>query len=361
MRRIALKDAKPNMQLAAPAYNDFGEMILDSDIYLRLEHVKLLVSKGVSRLIIEDSRVPDLILSPLIPLHIQAEAIKAVFNMMKEVRAQKPGGATIAVQETAYAIAQQIEESIMGDPDIMGTSSLKGYTYIHPVQSAITSMMLAKEAGYDHSDILRVGEAAMLQDIGYALIPQALIEKSGQLTEAEDEELQKHPQYAAQILRQYSNVQPYTVDAVLQHHERWDGSGYPDRKKGWDIPPHAQMVAIADTFCDLISKKPNRQPFSLSEAFEYIMAASGQLFDPELVEVFARRIPMYPSGVMVQLTSGEIGIVIAPNIGQLGRPQVRICYQPNPRDASAPIPVNPPIDIDLSSSAYQQKLVAKLV
>ena len=192
MRRIAIRDARPNMELAAPAYNDYGEMILDVGVSLNTEYMKLLIGKGVSRLIVEDSRVKDLILSPLIPQHVQADAVKAVFQMMKEARTGQPGAGVLAVQEAAYAMGRHIEESIVGEPDVMGCNLLKGYIYIHPVQSAIVAMILAKEAGYDHSDLLRAGEAAILQDIGYSLIPPQIIEKQGELTQEEDQILRRH-------------------------------------------------------------------------------------------------------------------------------------------------------------------------
>jgi HD-GYP domain-containing protein (c-di-GMP phosphodiesterase class II) len=359
MRRIALKDAKPNMMLSMPAYDDYGQMILDEGAVIKLEHVQALVKSGVSRLIIEDPRVSDVILSDLVPKHVEARAIKAVRQMMDDVRSGQLGGGIAGVMGTAHDMAQYMEDSIMGEPDVMGCSSLSAYAYVHPVQSAIISMVIAKAAAYEPQDILRVGESAMLQDIGYALIPKEILEKNTTLTDEELQKVSRHSEYAAEVLKRYPKVQRHTIEAVYQHHERWDGTGYPNGTKGWDIPPHAQMVAIADIYCDLISTRPDRKAYTIAAAVEYIMGASGELFDPELVEVFARRIPMYPTGVMVKLASGEVGIVIDPNIGAVGRPKIRICAVPHPRQAG--LMSVKPYDVDLTAPDNTYMMVQQII
>jgi len=359
MRRIAIKDAKPDMMLVTPAYNDYGQMVLDEGAVLKLQNVQALLKSGVSRLIIEDPRVSEVILSDLVPKHVEARAIKAVRQMTDDVRSGQLGGGIAGVMGTVHDIAQYMEDSIMGEPDVMGCSSISAYPYVHPVQSAIISMVIAKAAAYEPQDILNIGESAMLQDIGYALIPQEILEKNTALTEEELQKLSRHPEYAAEVLRRYPKLERHTIDAVYQHHERWDGTGYPNGTKGWDIPPHAQMVAIADVYCDLISTRPAREAYTIAAAVEFIMGASGELFDPDLVEVFARRIPMYPTGVMVKLASGEIGIVVDPNIGSVGRPKIRICYVPHPRQAG--LMAVKPFDVDLVSPDNTYMMVQQIV
>ncbi len=145
--------------------------------------------------------------------------------------------------------------------------------------------------------------------------------------------------------------EPEVIRAVLEHHERWDGSGYPQRLKGEEISPYARLIAIADTYYELVSRRPDRPAYMPHEAVEFILAYSGELFDPELVQMFARVVPLYPTGTTVELSTGELGIISNANLGHIGRPVVRICF-----DAKSRI-VRRPYDINLAEAQYQRRLI----
>ena len=130
--------------------------------------------------------------------------------------------------------------------------------------------------------------------------------------------------------------------AVCQHHERWDGSGYPYGLKKSEICHFAQIIAITDIYCAMRSERPGRKAYLSHETMEYIMAYSGDQFNPKLVEIFVKQVPCYPTGLNVKLNTGEVGIVSNANIGLIGRPVVRICYDENLKKQKQPY------DIDLS-------------
>ena len=138
---------------------------------------------------------------------------------------------------------------------------------------------------------------------------------------------------------------------MAQHHERWDGSGYLDGLSGTEIALSARILAIADTYYDLVSTGPHRKALMPHEAVEYIMAYSGDLFDPELVQLFARNVPLYPTGVVVRLNTGASGIISDANLGHIGRPTVRICHD------QEGTPVKRPYDVNLSQARHQNLLV----
>ena len=146
------------------------------------------------------------------------------------------------------------------------------------------------------------------------------------LTAIETHEVHQHPQYGYQILNEYARVAPEITKIILEHHERWDGSGYPRGLKGSNISPYARILAITDTYYALVSRRPHRQSYLPHEAIEFIMAYSGELFDPEFVRLFTKLVPLYPTGVMVKLNTGEEGIIADAKPGFIGRPVVRICY-----------------------------------
>ena len=142
------------------------------------------------------------------------------------------------------------------------------------------------------------------------------------------------------------------VEAVEQHHERWDGSGFPARLKGEDICHFAHIIAIADTYYELVSLRPDREPYMPHEAAEFIIAYSGALFDPELVKLFTRLVPLYPTGTTVKLNSDEVGIISDSNVGHLARPIVRVCAMGRS--------LRKPYDINLSEPKYQDRLVVEV-
>jgi HD-GYP domain-containing protein (c-di-GMP phosphodiesterase class II) len=117
----------------------------------------------------------------------------------------------------------------------------------------------------------------------------------------------------------------------------------------------AKIIAIVDSYYTLVSKRPAKQTLLPHEAIEYIMAYSGDLFDTELVQLFARQVPLYPTGITVKLNTGEMGIIINANIGHIGRPFVRICYDKNGRELSEPN------DMDLSGAKHQNILIVQVL
>ena len=125
----------------------------------------------------------------------------------------------------------------------------------------------------------------MLHDLGKIGISESILNKEGKLTEKEIEEIRKHPNIAADILRPI-HVLNAIIPFILYHHERWDGKGYPNKLKGEDIPLGARIVAIADVYQALISKRAYRKAFSKSKALEMIKEASGTQFDPRIVNIF---------------------------------------------------------------------------
>ncbi len=165
--------------------------------------------------------------------------------------------------------------------------------------------------------------------------------------------MRKHPQHATTLLAN-SGLDADVMSAIEQHHERWDGSGYPARRKGDEISPLAQIISLADTYHALLSKRPHRDPLRPHEAVEFVVAYSGELFDPELTQFFARKIPQYPAGLGVRLSTGETGIISNPNLGHIARPIVRICYERGR-------PLGQPYDLNLADRDCMNKLIVEVL
>lgn len=146
---------------------------------------------------------------------------------------------------------------------------------------------IAEALGLSKEEVESIGQACILHDLGKVGISEQILIKKSKLSPEEFEEIKKHPQIGADIIRPIHflhNIIPF----MLYHHERWDGKGYPDGLKGERIPLGARIVAIADVYQALTSKRPYRQAYSKEEAIKIIKEASGSQFDPKIVELFIK-------------------------------------------------------------------------
>ena len=169
-----------------------------------------------------------------------------------------------------------------------------------------------------------------------------------------EEEDREHPQNTADFLMKAKRFDPETIEGTLHHHERWDGSGFPGGLSREQISPFARIIAIADTYYDLVSVKPDRPAYMPHEAVEFILAYTGELFDPKLVSLFTKIVPLYPTGTTVKLNTGETGVVADANAGYVGRPVVRVCSH------GGDGVVRRPYDINLTSPQHQSQLVVEV-
>jgi diguanylate cyclase (GGDEF)-like protein/putative nucleotidyltransferase with HDIG domain len=173
---------------------------------------------------------------------------------------------------TVYALVSTVEAR---DP----------YTYGHSRKVNTYAVALAESIGLPPDDVSKVSTAALLHDIGKIGIPDKVLKKKGKLNEEDWEAIKSHPRLGANIVGNIPNLVP-CVSTILYHHERWDGSGYPEGLKGEQIPIEARILAIADSFEAMTSARPYRPALSLEEVIKELKKGAGGQFDPKLVEVF---------------------------------------------------------------------------
>ncbi|OGO07077.1 MAG: hypothetical protein A2Y61_02365 [Chloroflexi bacterium RBG_13_60_13] len=395
------------MTLAKPLYDGYGHAILSQGARLSTEWAQVLGHMPVAELFVVDDRNKDAVVSPLISPELEGALAEALSRFIAgvQVAAERAsvvlGARRLDLGGTSPAATRQIEtvsqgadptrllqlmsrvvEQVIatdkGGPTIAGCHSAKDYDHVLPVRTAGLALWMGKAAGLNDIQLMNLGVAALLQNIGYVkVVPKELTQRPGASWEElafmnvwkteenggsantalpTDDEMKiicGHPQDGAEILGRCQGISPEVVDVVLQHHERWNGGGYPKGLEGTRISLSARILAIADTCCCIASKRPYRQAFPPYEAGELIVACSGGLFDPDLVQIFMEQIPLFPAGVMVGLNTGEMGIVVDANVGLVGRPVVRVCCW---SDSSE---VETPFDLDLSDDEYENVLVTR--
>jgi HD-GYP domain-containing protein (c-di-GMP phosphodiesterase class II) len=200
--------------------------------------------------------------------------------------------------------------------------TLNEYTYAHSVNVTVLCISLGIELGMNVNDITRFGTGTLLADIGMSNYPSSLTRRPSGLSRREKEEIKKHPIYTLDFLGKVGIDDKVIEKAVLQHHERFDGSGYPYGLKGEEIYALSRLFAIADVYIAMTSSRPHRSGFPPHLVLAEILQMSGALYDPAMTEAFIKHVGVFPVGNMVELTSGRFGIVASTNKADPLRPVV---------------------------------------
>jgi len=305
----------------------------------------------------ERSRVQDL--PPLRPFtpryttHVaverEAEQAKAAHTgtqtAMRDVLGAVRANKTLDPKSVEQAV-NSMTESVLRNPDaLMLFSQLRekgDYTHSHALDVAVYMTSFGRFLQLPVDQISLLGYLGLMQDIGKLRVPNEIIKKRDRLSALEFEQAKKHVQHSVDILGETPGLPPQLAELVTLHHERQDGSGYPKGLKSKEIGMMGSIAAIADTFDALTQRRPYGEPVSPSTALSMLYKWRGTFFDSALVEQFIRCIGIFPLGSVVELNSGEVGIVIAQNTEKRLQPRVMVI-----RDAGGH-PLRPQKLIDLS-------------
>lgn len=247
-----------------------------------------------------------------------------------------------------HAAVTVMTESVLRNPDallLLSQLRKKGeYNESHALDVSIYMITFGRFLGLEPGQIEFLGYLGLLQDVGKLRVPKELLEKRGRLNAGELEIAKRHVDHTVEILRATPGLPGDLPRIAALHHERQDGSGYPNKLPGDQIGMLGSIAAIADTFDALTVQRPHADPVSPSAAISTLFKARGVLFDSYLVEQFIRCIGIFPVGSLVQLNSGETGVVISQNAARRLQPRVMVIRDP------AGNPMQPQKLLDLSRS-----------
>jgi len=230
----------------------------------------------------------------------------------------------------ATTLVGQMAESLLIDKDLaihaMNDKVAGEDVYFHSLNVSILAMMLAKEIGLSHDEVALVGMGGLFHDIGKTRVPAKILHKTEPLTPAEANFLAEHARYGEEIGRTLKLPAP-VIDIILHHHEKMDGSGYPDHLDGNTLPMTTRVVTIVNSFDNLCNQPNPARSLTPYEAVSSMFAKQKHLFDPTALSVFIRSMGIYPPGTVVSLTDDIWGTVVSVNVSQPLRPVVLI-YDP---------------------------------
>jgi HD-GYP domain-containing protein (c-di-GMP phosphodiesterase class II) len=256
---------------------------------------------------------------------IRHQASNLVRNVMRDARL----GKAVEVDEV-QPVVQSITESILRNPGaLIGLLRIKtkdDYTFLHSVSVCALLVAFCRSRGIAEDITYQAGLGGLLHDTGKALVPDNVLNKPGPLTDEEFAIIKRHPKDGYDILLKSPEVGEIPLDITLHHHERRDGSGYPDKQGGDQISELAQMAAIVDVYDAITADRCYHKGMSAAAALRKIYEWSKFHFNPTYAQEFMRCVGIYPVGTMVMLESGRLGVVVEPHETNLLAPKVNVFF-----------------------------------
>jgi putative nucleotidyltransferase with HDIG domain len=280
-----------------------------------------------------------------------ANAKAAVISMFGDARMGQ------ALQfEQAGELVEEISDSVLRHPNaLISLARLKNadeYTYMHSVAVCALMIALARQLGLNEALVREAGLAGLLHDIGKMVIPDAVLNKPGKLTDSEFATVRDHPVAGSQMLLESKQLSALVLDVCLHHHEKMDGSGYPHRLAGEQISLYARMGTVCDVYDAITSNRPYKAGWDPAESIRKMAEWKGH-FDPEVFQAFVKTVGIYPVGSLVRLASGRIGVVMEQQARSLLAPKVKVFFS-----AKSKIPI-PQETLDLARLVGRDRIVAR--
>jgi HD-GYP domain-containing protein (c-di-GMP phosphodiesterase class II) len=269
----------------------------------------------------------------------QVVAFKAVSNMIHAVRS----GHGIDVKQT-QEVSEKLVEEVLQAPDaimnLMDIKSFDDYTFTHNINVATICLLIGQALGLSKEDMNDLGAGGMLHDVGKLKIPLSILNKDGKLTDQEFAEMKSHPTYGYEILSKSRGISERARMIALQHHEKFQGGGYPKRLKGNEISLFARICAVADVYDALTTDRPYRVAMSPYEAMKILNAGIDNHFDPKILTAFIRKFSLYPAGSLVALNDGSYALVLKNNSASVIRPVIKIVMDSSGRRLKERVEIN---------------------
>lgn len=283
---------------------------------------------------------------------ICARSKKAVMDMFQDARM----GNAVSTDSLA-PLVEEISDSVMRHPSaLLSLARIKTsdeYTYMHSVAVCALMIALSRQLCQEEDAVHQAGMGGLMHDMGKAFIPLAILNKPDRLTDAEFDTIKTHPERGYQVLLESGEPSAIVLDVVRHHHEKVNGTGYPDKLPDQDISLFAKMGAVCDVYDAITSDRPYKRGWDPAEAIKKMAEWSKGHFDDKVFQAFVKTIGIYPTGSLVRLSSGRLAVVVEQNPAALLTPQVKVFYS-----TSARAHITPKL-IDLSKPGQTEKIAGR--
>lgn len=322
MHKIPVERLKPGVKLAKDLYSFDGRLLLARGTTIDLSHLAVFENQGMDFVYIFDTNLktgaPERTFD-----EVYFYSLNTVKNFMLEAKLGRDIEQT-EIEEAMSLLLEQVFDEMDLFKQLRMMKDKDDYLFTHSVNVSLLSILIARWLKCSSNDIRDLGFAGLLHDIGKLYVSQKLLQKPGQLTEQEFAEIRKHTNLGYNLVSSLKWVTPDIANAVLMHHERLDGSGYPLGIKGEGIGFFARVVAVADVYDAITSNRIYSAKVSPFRAAEVLWEEAFGKLDPCIARIFYDRVSNFYVGNKVRLSNGELGIVVYLNPSLPTRPVVKV-------------------------------------
>lgn len=340
IRSIKTEDLAAGKVVDRTIMDATGRALFEKGSFLDDFQIEGLIREGITEIYVRDDETPETEKEPTVITKEVQEKIDRIrvadrsgLNLTEDLQRRVGKGIeylfSCSTDENFAIMTGNITNELMKVLEANNTiavdiGSLKvsdEYTFRHSVDVATMSMVIARKYGLNEKEIHDVGIAGLLHDVGKLMIPRDILNKPSRLTEDEFEIMKKHARYGYNMLQKKEGFNESILLGVLQHHEKLNGGGYPDGLKDPDIHLYARIIAIADIYDSLVTRRSYKQKISKRDSIEIIMAMTSEL-DIFVMQSFLDSVILYPVDSVVTLSNGEEAKVVKNNPGFMLRPTV---------------------------------------
>lgn len=329
MRLVPVWALRPGMEVARKVSCNNGAPLLNAGVKLEMEYIQKLKKLNVRAVYIHDNLIPDVVVEDVILDETREKAINMVrstLTALKEHQRPRLSKLVTAKQELTNVLDDIINQLLSNKNLTVNLSDIRytdDYTFSHSVNVAVLAIMTGISLGMNKTELKNMGIGAFLHDLGKVVVPLTILNKPNRLLEEERMEIEKHPVYGLELVkgRQFFNGPSLAI--IHKHHERVNGTGYPQGLQGDEIELYPKICAVADVYDALVSDRPYRKGFKPHKAME-IMEEECEGYDMQVMQTFYHHIAAYPVGTIIGLNNGYLGVVVHNTYGYPTRPRVRI-------------------------------------
>ncbi|WP_312653387.1 HD-GYP domain-containing protein [Aminipila sp.] len=324
---VQTNQLKPGMIVGQSVMNDVAVVpLLLADQKLTIRNIRRLRELNVPGVYIKTKYSEDIIAQGFVDPILKHKITSDLKNVCRNFVSKS--AITSSMANTLIEVSSSLMDHILSkDEYVLNMVEIKtfdNYTYSHCINVASLATLIGIQLGYSRVSLQELTSAGLMHDFGKLDVPIGIINKPSSLTTEEFSIVKRHPTYAINKLKTSMKISLTVLDGIASHHEKYDGSGYPNGLVGANIPLCGRILAVADVYDALTTARSYRPAWQTKDTLDFMASNSGTHFDPDILNAFFKTISVYPVGTMVKLTDDSIALVIKNTPGCMLDPVIRI-------------------------------------